>query len=61
MKFDNKLGRDLIVLFMLFPLFVLSQKEYFPTNSGVKVVNEPKPLLMQQLLSTLREQLKTEH
>lgn len=41
MKFDNKLGRDLIVLFMLFPLFVLSQKEYFPTNSGVKVVNEP--------------------
>ena len=41
MKFDNKLGRHLIVLFMLFPLFVLSQKEYFPTNSGVKVVNEP--------------------
>ena len=41
MKFDNKLGKHLIVLFMFFPLFVLSQKEYFPTNSGVKVVNEP--------------------
>ena len=26
---------------MLIPLFVFSQKEYFPTNSGVKVVNEP--------------------
>ena len=27
--------------FILIPLFVFSQKEYFPTNSGVKVVNEP--------------------
>ena len=26
---------------MLIPLFVFSQKEYFPTNSGVKAVNEP--------------------
>ena len=28
-------------IIILIPLFVLSQKEYFPTNSGVKVVNEP--------------------
>ena len=28
-------------IFILIPFFVLSQKEYFPTNSGVKVVNEP--------------------
>ena len=28
-------------IFILIPLFVFSQKEYFPTNSGVKVVNEP--------------------
>ena len=27
--------------FILIPFFVFSQKEYFPTNSGVKVVNEP--------------------
>ena len=28
-------------IIILIPFFVLSQKEYFPTNSGVKVVNEP--------------------
>ena len=29
------------ILVVLLPLFVFSQKEYFPTNEGVKVVNEP--------------------
>ena len=41
MKLDNKTGTHFIALFMLLPLFALSQKEYFPTNTGVKVVNEP--------------------
>ena len=34
----NKFFAAIIILMQF---FVLSQKEYFPTNSGVKVVNEP--------------------
>ena len=41
MKFENNFSKHLVTLLMLIPLFVFSQKEYFPTNSGVKVVNEP--------------------
>ena len=41
MKFENKFSKHFVTLLMLIPLFVFSQKEYFPTNSGVKVVNEP--------------------
>ena len=41
MKFENNFSKHLVALLMLIPLFVFSQKEYFPTNSGVKVVNEP--------------------
>ena len=40
MKFENNFSKHLVTLLMLIPLFVFSQKEYFPTNSGVKVVNE---------------------
>ena len=41
MKFENNFSKHWVTLLMLIPLFVFSQKEYFPTNSGVKVVNEP--------------------
>ena len=41
MKFENNFRKHWVTLLMLIPLFVFSQKEYFPTNSGVKVVNEP--------------------
>ena len=41
MKFENNFSKHLVTLLMFIPLFVFSQKEYFPTNSGVKVVNEP--------------------
>ena len=45
-----------------YTFFVLSQKEYFPTNSGVKVVNEPyKAFVNATIAITLRKQLKMEH
>ena len=46
MKFENNFSKHLVTLLMLIPLFVFSQKEYFPTNSGVKVVNEPYKALV---------------
>ena len=35
------LNKFFVAILIFIPFFVFSQKEYFPTNSGVKVVNEP--------------------
>ena len=40
-------------IIILIPFFVLSQKEYFPTNSGVKVVNEPYKALLVEYVNLL--------
>ena len=41
MKTMGAFNKLFTAIFILIPFFVLSQKEYFPTNSGVKIVNEP--------------------
>ena len=41
MNTKDAFNKFFTAIFMLIPFFVFSQKEYFPTNSGVKVVNEP--------------------